>query len=472
MKKKVLLSSIATIALCLCLIAGSTFALFTSTTNVNVAVTAANVEMLAALENLEIYSVKATVGGSIVDEQGGTYEYEGPLSGFTNGGTAVIDGSILTLDKVTPGDKVAFDVTGTNSSDVAIQYRYVVECVSGEKLMSGLLVSINETTYPVLSSYTSEWFTLQPGSNIETVSIVVELPVDAGNEYKKQTTEIKVTVEAVQGNADVEGSEPVVKFLDGSNATMVSDLASLQAALDNAVEGENIIVLAADIAGDVVATQKANVKTTIEGNGHTFAGVINVDGKSATYTSAALTIKNLIFKADSISADACIRLGNGTNATRYTCNVTVENCTFDVPGAVGVKSYTGGDKNVSVINCVATANAHSLVQLKGVDGALVLACEVYSKNGLNFNNSTNVIVNKCTVDVSGYAVRFGESSGGTGAAEVYTIKNSSLKSANADGDATIILRGTADYSTLTIVNTTIVGTPDIANTAIGATVVQ
>ena len=220
----------------------------------------------------------------------------------------------------------------------------------------------------------------------------------------------------------------------------------------------------------VTVTQKAGVKVTIEGANHTFAGVITVDGKSATYTTAGLTIQNVAFKADSISADACIRLGDGTNATRYTCNVTVDNCTFDVPGAVGVKSYTGGDKNLTIVDCTATTAAHSLVQAKGIDGILVEDCTVNSKNGLNFNNSDNVVVRGCTVDVKGYAVRFGESSGGAGYAETYRIENSSLTSANDDGDATIILRGTADNSTLTIVNTTIVGTPDIANTATGATV--
>ena len=45
MKKKVLLSSIATIALCFCLITGSTFALFTDTTEFNVAVTSGDVEI-------------------------------------------------------------------------------------------------------------------------------------------------------------------------------------------------------------------------------------------------------------------------------------------------------------------------------------------------------------------------------------------------------------------------------------------
>ena len=191
--------------------------------------------------------------------------------------------------------------------------------------------------------------------------------------------------------------------------------------------------------------------------------------------SAGLTIKDFVFSADSISEDACINLGDGTNATRYTCNVTIENCTFDVPGAVGVKSYTGGDKNISIINCTATNRAHSLAQLKGVDGVLVNGCKVNSKNGINFNNSTNVVVKDCEIDVKGYAVRFGESSGGEGAAEIYKIENCTLKSANEEGDATIILRGTADNSTLTIENTTIVATAtelEIKNTATGATVVK
>lgn len=251
----------------------------------------------------------------------------------------------------------------------------------------------------------------------------------------------------------------------------VSSLAELQAAIDNVVNGD-CIVLGADIEGNVTVTQKPDVKFTIDGNGHTFDGVLTVDGKSSTYITAGLTVKNMVFKADSISADACIRLGDGTNATRYTCNVTVENCTFDVPGAVGVKSYTGGDKNLTITGCTVTNVCHSLVQAKGIDGVLVENCKVYSKNGLNFNNSTDVTISNCEVDVKGYAVRFGESSGGVGFAETYLIKDCTLKSANDDGDATIILRGTADYATLTIVNTTIVGTPDIANTATGATVIK
>lgn len=259
---------------------------------------------------------------------------------------------------------------------------------------------------------------------------------------------------------------------DNSTAVFnVTNATELQTALNNATDGA-VIYFANDITGDVTATQKPNVKVSILGQGYSFKGVITVDGKSATYTTAGLTIKDVVFDAQTISADACINLGkSGDNNTRYTCNVTVENCTFDVVDAVGIKSYTGGDKNLTITGCTATTNAHSLVQAKGIDGILIEKCFVYSKNGLNFNNSTNVTVDECTVDVKGYAARFGESSGGTGAAEVYTIKNSSLKSANDDGDAVIILRGTADNSILTIEKTSISGTPDITNTATNAIVI-
>ena len=230
-----------------------------------------------------------------------------------------------------------------------------------------------------------------------------------------------------------------------------------------AANADMTIVLLNDIYGDVVATQKAGIKIVINGNGKNYDGMITVDGKSATYTTAGLTVKNLTFNASSISGDACIRLGDGTDATRYTCNVAVENCTFAVPGAVGVKSYTGGDKNLKLSGCTATAAAHSLLQVAGVDEVLVEGCTINSKNGMNFNNSVKVTINECEADVKGYAARFGAGSAANGAAETYAIIDSTLKSACEDGDAVIILRGSADNATLTLTNTTLDGTTEITN---------
>lgn len=248
-----------------------------------------------------------------------------------------------------------------------------------------------------------------------------------------------------------------------SDATLVVTAEDLQKKLDEAVDGD-VIRLAADIEGNVVVSQKAGVKVTIDGAGYNYAGVIVVDGKSGTYTTAGLTIKNVKFVADSINADAIIRLGNGTDATRYTCNVSVIGCTFDVLGAVAVKSYTGGDKNLVISNCTASANCHSMLQAAGIDGILVEKSTVLSKNGLNFNNSADVAIEECVVDTKGYCARFGVKQDGTIATE-YNISNSTLKSACEDGDAVIILRKNVSGSTLNVLNTTLEGTVQFTNEA-------
>ncbi len=258
---------------------------------------------------------------------------------------------------------------------------------------------------------------------------------------------------------------------DASDVENVTNITELQTALNNAKNG-TVIYFANDITGNVTATQKPDVKISILGNGYKFNGMLTVDGQSATYSTAGLTIKDVNFAAESVSGDAVIRLGDGTNATRYTCNVTVENCTFDVSGAVGVKSYTAGDENLIIKGCTATDKTHSLVQADNIHKSiLVEKCCIYSKNGMNFNNSPKVIIKDCTVDVNGYAVRFGAKTGGDGTAEVYSIENSTLKSANDEGDAVIILRSTADHATLTIENTTIDGTPEISNAAKDAVII-
>lgn len=245
----------------------------------------------------------------------------------------------------------------------------------------------------------------------------------------------------------------------------VTNEAELQAALDNAADGD-VIKFVANITGNVTATAKENVAVTIDGNGNTLNGTITVDGKTATIRSSAVTIKNVKFIADTVSTEACVNMGVKGNAnTRYICNLTVENCYFNVPGKVAVKSYDNGDKNLKIIGCTVAEGMHSLLQVNNVaEGLLIEGCKIYSKNGINTVQSEKVTIRGCEIDVLGYAIRFGASSGGTGYAETYSIENCTLKSANDDGDATIILRGTADNSTLTITNTTIVGDPDITNT--------
>ena len=331
MKKKILLSSALTIALCLGLIAGSTFALFTSSTTFSIAINSANVKLEAQIENLCLYSVVPTEGGSIVDENGGTYNYSDPLSAFSNGGTASLEGAVLTLDKITPGDKVSFKITGDNGSDVAVQYRYIIECISGYKLMSGLVVTINETSYDALGSYTSAWIDLAPTTaKINDVEISIELPVTAGNEYQNQDTRIRIVVEAVQGNADV----------NDDTAGVVTIAAPATAAeLSNALANPEIDYIA--LNDDITATELIKVPATanavLDLQGHTISATFeNASASALLENKGTLVITNGTLEYVSTQPDP--NFGYGTNTVNNSGVLVVD-------GATIINTTNGGSSN-------------------------------------------------------------------------------------------------------------------------------
>jgi predicted ribosomally synthesized peptide with SipW-like signal peptide len=192
MKKKILLSSILTIALCLCLMAGSTFALFTSEDKVSVAVTAAKVELLAYVDDasMKLYSIDKYMGDGVKT--------------FQNGGTASLnaDGELV-LERFTPGDKVTFDIVLENNSNIHIQYCVEGSMTGSNDLRKALLVTSAELSDPQKLDV-NEWTQWDaPADNTQThrrMTVTIELPVEAGNECQTDEVTITFTVKAVQSN--------------------------------------------------------------------------------------------------------------------------------------------------------------------------------------------------------------------------------------------------------------------------------
>ena len=425
MKKKVLLSSIATIALCLCLIAGSTYALFTSNSEVNIAVTAGKVDMVAGIEITKLESVKSDANGTIVDEKGNTYSYEEVAPNFTNGGTAVIDGSVLTLEKITPGDKITLAISGANDSDVGIKYRYVVECVSGYRLMDGLVITIGNDTYTSMASYTSAWAPLAAETDMADVAISIELPVKAGNEYQEQTAQIKITVEAVQGNAAVDtATEPTVVSIP-----KVTDANGIAAAL---AAGESEIILGADV--ELTEALVVNAPVTIDLNGNTLTStakkaielhadatikggtIVGANRCVDTRTAVDLKLEDVTLIADKYSSaygnPQPITIGGSTNGTKVTmdnvtvsadagyciiafveCDVTAIDSTFGGYNALYVKP--GAENSVfNFINCDITASTGN----NDVEGNSFSAIAIQTDNvtvNVDADSSITAIGNYC-----------------------------------------------------------------------------
>ncbi len=206
MKKKVLITSVVTIILCLCLIAGSTFALFTSTTSVNVAVTSGTVDVTATIEGLKTWSLGET-------------EADARTGSFTNGGFAKIEEGKLVIDRMTPGDVVKFTIKVIDNSNVSAQFR-----VSGQTITNNL--ALNQDLTPALEVETTvsgnthhfangavatQWIEAKDlgfsydadGNKYFNIEVIIAFPngtPEHDNQYQDRQCNLQFVVEAVQAN--------------------------------------------------------------------------------------------------------------------------------------------------------------------------------------------------------------------------------------------------------------------------------
>ncbi len=191
MKKKTLLLSILSIIMCLSLTVGGTFALFTSKSEVNVAVTSGTVEISASIDQNSVETKKL-------------YD-DAYTTGANNmfGGVATFTDNSLELVTFVPGDGIKFNIIVKNTSNVTVKYRTVISCSEDNGLFDGLDVSIAGIENYNGKKYVTNWASLDAGSADMIIPVEIELPELAGDEYQTKTCKINYFVEAVQGNAPV-----------------------------------------------------------------------------------------------------------------------------------------------------------------------------------------------------------------------------------------------------------------------------
>ena len=202
-KRNVIVSAFLAIVLCLSVVAGATFALFTSNAKVSLSITSAAVKVSADVENLKLYSTTevnpATNKGKKQDLTGNT---------FLLGGTANFTDGVLTLDRLAPGDGVTFDIKLTNKSNIDVKYRVVIGEATGGNLADALDITVNGEKYE--GAINTEWNEVAANADIPSVPVKVELPVAANNDYAEKTVSLDVTVEVVQ--ASIKNTESAKKF--------------------------------------------------------------------------------------------------------------------------------------------------------------------------------------------------------------------------------------------------------------------
>ena len=443
--KKIILSSILSLVLCLSVIAGATFALFTSESGVNVAINSGKVEVLAYAENLDLYSPTCiNTDGTVDNATDAATE-----TTFKNGGTATItNGNEIVLDKMTPGDKVTFDIVVVNNSNVTIQYqtKIALDEDEGIDLFSGLKVTLEKdrvsTEYDGMTAY-SQWATLSATGKVERTAVTIELPTTAGKEYQGLSCKLAFSVSAVQGNTYTEQPEENTVYI--YNAT---DLLLFAKSVNNGngYSGQTVKLMDdIDLAGiewkPIGQTVNYSARTyfqgTFDGNGKTISN-LNVpattweegsnDGENfATgffgfIDAGGNTIKNVTFDHANVEGHHWVGVVagymtgtvSGVKVTNSTVTSTYKNDKADGDKAGGVVGYLNSG---SVTGCTVTGSTITAIRDCGsvvgmssgtVTGNTAQDCTVYYStdndeqiggeiagkraNGVSDNTANNVTV--------------------------------------------------------------------------------
>lgn len=209
---KILLTSVLTILLCVSLIAGATFALFSGTTPTTIVVGSAKVKVTAGFTNKVEYSR---------DDQGE------PTDEWLSGSADLDEnGGVLTLNNMAPYDGVKFDITVYNHSTIGVKWQLQFSVDDDNELFRALDIKLTDEQGEVFNwvdtdeGRLSVWAYLAAaqGDNVPEGKIHadISLPEKAGNEVQGKECTITLTVFAIQGNAETVDPEETDPYtIDG-----------------------------------------------------------------------------------------------------------------------------------------------------------------------------------------------------------------------------------------------------------------
>lgn len=414
-KAGVLLSAVATTAVCASLIAGSTYALFTSEDAVDITVKTGNVAVSATIDNPLVETPSAIDHETGVVVEGATYSKSAEATAMF---TSTEEGKFLTVTNVLPGDRVTYDLVVKNEGNVSARFNYELDCTEGYELMSQFEISVKNGETALLTKeanvkkYASAWDTIAAGQTV-TYNVTMELPSTVGNAYKGLTTKVSALVHAIQTNANVSG-EAVVEYI-------VSDDEALMAAFENG--GSFALTKNASLMGAVNLTGNSVVSLDLNGKELTVDGKVQKNGSPIVARgNSSLTLSNGTIKPvldGNRTAQATI---NQCDTSSITLNkITIEPMKY---GMAGYGVNTEGNGTIAINNstiksgCAVATNAKKPI-------------------------APTVIINDSVLD--GYATGILFNVAGT-----LTVKNSTISGIN---QGVLLRAGTATFTNCTICTT-------------------
>ena len=397
---------------------------------------------------------KLTIKDSNESGKGKISAYGGIYNGKTyNPNVRTAFGDVNLSAKLTIESGVIEDIS---SDKRAVIYNYGMLYITGGKFYGKYSGITNYGMADIKNTYIECL-----GADNDVAAIVNDFDITFG-----ENVYIAGEYRAVTGTAAYTGT-PIFLYAELNG----KKYSSLQDAIDNAIDGDVVTLIANGTEDEVLITQKADVDVTINGNNKTFTGHITIFGSGRHTGAETLTIKNVVFQAVDGKGE-CIASAtkiNGVNS--YAHNVTVEGCTFkgndtySADNTFAIRFPSGGvGYDLTVTNCIADEKMFGLLWVTQVGGELIVDnCTAEGvKEGIVLTNTTNATITKTTIDASTVAIRAGQTGAADGTINEFKFNNNTLKS----NDIAIQIRGNATDANLSMEKNVVSGTTHISgNTA-------
>lgn len=387
MKNKALIASVLTIALCLSLVVGSTFALFTSESTVNINVSVGTVKVDAEIVEGSVKVLQMASGGTMaVTDTTSSDSSSGSSSGSTS---ATVDNGELCLSGMQCGTRVSFKIKVTNSSTVTAKYRFETAVKENSGLFEYLKLTVDgdvikdvtdapspstasaysltptaaigtpettavtgtpETTAAVTTvsaGYCTEWTTIQPALTEAEKSFIVPIVIEVPNSVTASISgscTIAFTAVATQGN------DPYIYNNDPANRYNIKSADDLMALSGKTLNDAPVIVFESDIdMKDYTWVPFSHTGGVfINGNGYTIS---NLSAPLISTTVGKTTIQWLAIENSTMEQQATAE-GSGFGAFIGSAggevilrNCYLKGCKLTAAGNSAVGGLVGSIKN-------------------------------------------------------------------------------------------------------------------------------
>lgn len=414
MKKRLILSSIMSIILCFCLATGSAYALFTSESNVNVAVSYGKVDVTAKAENFKTYSAswnEATKSYESVEQSSLT---------FATLGTVTVNNNDIVINNMAPMDKLTFDIIIENNSSILAKYQTIFTV--SEELTDTLVVELENENQSIemvnlTNSVASKWFTINPSDNkqLDKISVTILLPENVTN--MDVTGSISYTVKAIQGNAHV--VDPVENNENELYIYSLNDLKAFRDDVNNGNTYNNKTVYLMDNIDlnneewEPIGTSNSKFSGVFDGNGFTISN-LSVNKENDSYVglfgyTVKGEVKNLNINNATVKGYLGVAVVSGSPFTAKFTNIKVTG-DVKVEGMAYVGGVVGRNSYADLTDIIVDVNEGSYVYSNSVSGGV--AYRTYVGGVVGFlgegahtlkNISSNIDVIGSTIDVGGIA---------------------------------------------------------------------